>query len=171
MTMAQRQAEDDDVDLVQRILQVKSQEETDSTPWMPHALLSRDELDRRFPALEPPEDDGLDDIAQDEDDAVLQHGQELAREIADCMAKHGRTRRDRTTNGRADGHNDTTDGGTGGRLALVDYPAASHGSVPRCGREVHHRDAYEQPRASHGSVPAGVNATPTSQTRMGPGTL
>ena len=63
---------------------------------MPHNCLSRLELDTQFPSIVAPEDDGLDDMARDIDDPVLQHGRRIARSISDGMFKHGRTRRDNT---------------------------------------------------------------------------
>ena len=61
-----------------------------------HNCLSRLELDTQFPSIVAPEDDGLDDMARDIDDPVLQHGRRIARSISDGMFKHGRTRRDNT---------------------------------------------------------------------------
>ena len=75
--------------------ELKAEEETAGTkPWMPHLMLTEDELDAQFPSLEVPEDDGLEDPNQDDDDAMLQHGMSIAREIADGMLRNGRTRRD-----------------------------------------------------------------------------
>ena len=110
VTMAQRGDDEVDLDLVQRVLQVDSEEEeTDGgdpkwvhsfdpygSPWMPHNVLGRAELDERFPSIHAPEDDELDDFARDEDDAMLQHGRSIASAIAEDMAKFGRTRSERS---------------------------------------------------------------------------
>ncbi len=110
VTMAQRGDDEVDLDLVQRVLQVDSEEEeTDGgdpkwvhsfdpygSPWMPHNVLGRAELDERFPSIHAPEDDELDDFARDEDDAMLQHGRSIASAIAEDMARFGRTRSERS---------------------------------------------------------------------------
>ena len=63
-------------------------------PWIPHLALSDEDIDRRFPSLVAPDDEGLDDIIRDEDDAMLQHGIKMANDISENMLKYGRTRRD-----------------------------------------------------------------------------
>ena len=61
---------------------------------MPHLALTDEDLNRRFPALVAPDDEGLDDLIRDEDDHMLQHGIKVASEISEGMLRHGRTRRD-----------------------------------------------------------------------------
>ena len=67
---------------------------TEVAPWMPHCNLTQQQLDEQFPSIVAPGDDGLEDVARDEDDPMLQHGQKLAKEIVEDMVRNGRTRRD-----------------------------------------------------------------------------
>ena len=66
-------------------------------PWLPHLVLSEEDINRRFPSLIAPDDEGLDDLIRDADDQMLQHGIKVANDISDNMLKHGRTRRDYIT--------------------------------------------------------------------------
>jgi hypothetical protein len=66
------------------------QEET--SPCMPHLTYSASELDARYPPLVAPEDDGLEDLAEDRRDGVFQHGLGIAEEIRAAVAAEGRRR-------------------------------------------------------------------------------
>ena len=48
---------------------------------MPHLDLSQEELDRLHPSLAPPDDERLDDLTNDADDAVYLKGLKLAEGI------------------------------------------------------------------------------------------
>ena len=76
----------------------QSQEETVATNdvpyWMPHNTLTTEQLDERFPAVQVPEDDQLEDIMRDKDDKMLNYGREVARQIGQDMISRGRTRQD-----------------------------------------------------------------------------
>ncbi len=61
-------------------------------PRMPHNELGRDELDAAFPPMTAPENDLLDDLADDDNDAVYQKGLAIAKEITENMKAHGRRR-------------------------------------------------------------------------------
>ena len=87
-TMATADAELNDVELQEE------QEEHCTAPRMPHHELDAAALDREYPSLVAPPDDGLQDIVDDAADSVYQHGLEVAQEISESMAQHGRTRRD-----------------------------------------------------------------------------
>ena len=50
------------------------------------------DLDIAYPRIEAPADDRLDDMANDEHDAVFQHGLRIAEEIRGQMHAHGRRR-------------------------------------------------------------------------------
>ena len=63
---------------------------------MPHLRYDATELDREFPALEAPPDDGLEDLAKDERDSVFQHGLGIARAIQAEADEDGRRRRPRS---------------------------------------------------------------------------
>ncbi len=73
---------------------VEPQEESYPAPRMPHHELDAAALDREYPSLVAPPDDGLQDIVDDAEDSVYQHGMEIAQGISESMAQHGRTRRD-----------------------------------------------------------------------------
>ena len=64
-------------------------------PRMPHKEFAGDELNRRFPSLEPQETEGLEDLVRLEDDALYGKGMEVVQEILHEMATYGRTRRRR----------------------------------------------------------------------------
>jgi len=68
-------------------------------PIMPHNELSQEALDREYPSLVAPEDDQLDDIANDSDDKVFQAGMREVEKIRQTMKTQGR--RKETTQGRA----------------------------------------------------------------------
>ncbi len=65
------------------------------SPRMPHKEFAGDELNRRFPSLEPQETEGLEDLVRLEDDALYGKGMEVVQEILHEMATYGRTRRRR----------------------------------------------------------------------------
>ena len=60
---------------------------------MPHLDLTQEELDRRHPSLVPPDDEQLDDLANDNNDVVYQKGLTLAEEIRSETSLQGRMRR------------------------------------------------------------------------------
>ncbi len=62
-------------------------------PYMPHVALTQEELERLHPSLVPPEDEQLDDLANDANDVVYQKGLQLAEEIRDETSLQGRMRR------------------------------------------------------------------------------
>ena len=59
---------------------------------MPHKNMSREQLDKEYPSLGAPED--FDDPGQEPPEQLLQAGMKEARDIADAMRTHGRTKRD-----------------------------------------------------------------------------
>ena len=59
---------------------------------MPHLDLTQEELDRRHPSLIPPDDERLDDLTNDADDAVYLKGLKLAEGIRSETSQQGRTR-------------------------------------------------------------------------------
>ena len=67
------------------------QEET--SPCMPHLMYSASELDKRYPPLVAPPDEGLADVADGRTDGVYQHGLKLAGEIRAQATSQGRRRR------------------------------------------------------------------------------
>ncbi len=75
-------------------LSVDNREE--QTPFMPHLVYTREELDQRHPRLEAPDGellDGSQEAEADAHDSVLQHGLSLAKEIEEATTRFGRTRR------------------------------------------------------------------------------
>jgi hypothetical protein len=66
---------------------------SESPPSMPHLDLTQEEMDRLHPSLIPPDDEQLDDLASDENDAVYQKGLKLAEAIRDETSLVGRMRR------------------------------------------------------------------------------
>ena len=73
---------------------------------MPHLVMTKEELDAQFPSIVAPEEELLGDNDQDENDAVYQHGMELAGEIARNMQVHGRRRRKMSPIERVEGDAD-----------------------------------------------------------------
>ncbi len=61
-------------------------------PVMPHLAYSHDEMDARHPRLQAPEEENLEDFADDTGDAVFQRGLALAREIQQQAVEVGRKR-------------------------------------------------------------------------------
>ena len=59
---------------------------------MPHKNMSREQLDKEYPSLGAPED--FDAPGQEPPEQLLQAGMQEARDIADAMRIHGRTKRD-----------------------------------------------------------------------------
>ena len=64
-------------------------------PIMPHLVCSATDLDSLYPNVGTPDDEGLDDLGDDRDDAVLQHGLKIAKEINVQSQAQGRRRRPR----------------------------------------------------------------------------
>jgi hypothetical protein len=60
---------------------------------MPHLDLTQEEMDRQHPSLIPPDDERLDDLADDAADVVYQKGLVLAEEIRSETSLQGRMRR------------------------------------------------------------------------------
>jgi hypothetical protein len=60
---------------------------------MPHLDLTQEEMDRLHPSLTPPDDERLDDLANDPNDVVYQKCLELAEEIRNETSLQGRMRR------------------------------------------------------------------------------
>ena len=60
---------------------------------MPHLGLTQEEMDRQHPSLVPPDDERLDDLADDAADVVYQKGLVLAEEIRSETSLQGRMRR------------------------------------------------------------------------------
>ena len=60
---------------------------------MPHVDLTREQLDILHPSLSPPDEEQLDDLADDLRDAVCQKGLTLADEIRSETSLQGRVRR------------------------------------------------------------------------------
>ena len=63
------------------------------SPVMPHNEHSTGELDRLYPSLIPPPDEGLDDGDVDARDGVYQHGLALAEQLREKTAAEGRRKR------------------------------------------------------------------------------
>ena len=63
---------------------------------MPHMEYSAGELDKMFPPLEAPPEEGLEDLDKDGQDTVFQHGLSIARAIQAEADIDGRRRRPRT---------------------------------------------------------------------------
>ena len=63
------------------------------SPSMPHLDLTQEEMDRQHPTLIPPDDERLDDLADDAADVVYQKGLVLAEEIRSETSLQGRKRR------------------------------------------------------------------------------
>ena len=63
------------------------------SPVMPHNEHPAGELDRLYPSLVPPPDEGLDDGNVDARDGVYQHGMMLAEKIREKTAAEGRRKR------------------------------------------------------------------------------
>jgi hypothetical protein len=57
---------------------------------MPHLARTQEELDQLHPSLVPPDDEQLEDLVKDTDDAVYQKGLEFAEEIRKETSLHGR---------------------------------------------------------------------------------
>ena len=64
-------------------------------PIMPHLVCSATDLDSLYPNVGTPDDEGLDDLCDEERDAVFQHGLKIAREINEQSRLQGRRRRPR----------------------------------------------------------------------------
>ena len=62
-------------------------------PIMPHVQCSAAELQDRYPPLEAPEDDKLDDLRDDADDQLLNYGKGVASAVRAQTLQHGRTRK------------------------------------------------------------------------------
>jgi hypothetical protein len=62
----------------------------ETSPVMPHLVLSGPRLDDAYPPLAVPEDDRLDDVDQDKDDSTFQAGLKIAEGINDDMQTFGR---------------------------------------------------------------------------------
>ena len=62
-------------------------------PYMPHVALTQAELERLHPSPVLPDDEQLDDLANDANDAVYQKGLQLADEVRDETSLQGRMRR------------------------------------------------------------------------------
>ena len=65
-------------------------------PFMPHLMHGEEELEEKFPRLEVPDEELLDNRIEqetDEQDHVFAHGMRIAREIEQDMTTHGRRRR------------------------------------------------------------------------------
>jgi hypothetical protein len=62
-------------------------------PIMPHNCMSENDLDREYPSIVAPEDEHLDDIANDDEDHVLQAGLREVEKIRQTMKTQGRRRR------------------------------------------------------------------------------
>ncbi len=71
-------------------------EKEETSPLMPHLTYSDVELDRLYPRLEAPEDEQLDDLQEDADDHVYQHGLGVAAAIRTETEMQGRKRRPET---------------------------------------------------------------------------
>ncbi len=63
---------------------------TEPTVLMPHLTRTPEELDQLHPSLIPPEDEPLEDLVKDAEDAVYQKGLELSDEIRRETSLHGR---------------------------------------------------------------------------------
>ena len=75
---------------------VQSGDDSETHEWpqpvMPHLEYSLDEMNARHPRLQAPEEENLEDFADDSADAVLQRGLALAREIQRQAVELGRRR-------------------------------------------------------------------------------
>ena len=76
---------------------------------MPHNVFNGEELDNKFPPLQVPPDENLDDVQNDYDDATLQKGMHIAKEINEETLRHGRMRKPPAD---APANSDTTTAGT-----------------------------------------------------------
>ena len=90
-----RKDESDKFTMADAELNAAAQEE-EHAPSMPHVMYGQQELDRRHPKLEVPDEELLErshEAETDAGDAVLRHGTSLARQIEEDMTRFGRTRR------------------------------------------------------------------------------
>ncbi len=60
---------------------------------MPHLAFEQKDLDQKYPPLQAPDEDQLDDLQEDSHDTVLKTGMAIARKIRDQGQAHGRRRR------------------------------------------------------------------------------
>ncbi len=97
-------------------------DEVETSPIMPHLLYSDQELDGRYPPLQAPHDEPLDDLSRDQDDLTLQNGMKIAESIKVAMQQEGRTRRMSPTTTpeipRSSSSPTTTRGMTAGSLGI-----------------------------------------------------
>ena len=70
--------------------------DSERAPIMPHLDHSSTELDRLYPSIEPPDDDKLDDLADDRADGIYQEGLRISEEIVAETNAQGRRRRPTT---------------------------------------------------------------------------
>ena len=61
-------------------------------PCMPHLGASADTIEQTYPELRAPDELGMEDLTQLEDDLLYNQGMERVQQIIDSMAKHGRIR-------------------------------------------------------------------------------
>jgi len=71
-----------------------NEDEELSRPVMPHKIFNEEELDKLYPAFNAPAEVDNPDATDDAQDVVLQHGWQLAGDIAKAMQTNGRTRRE-----------------------------------------------------------------------------
>lgn len=133
---------------------------------MPHLLHSAIELNQLYPAIEAPPDEPLDDLQQDAQDGVYQHGLRIAEHIRQQTEAEGRRRHPGAGGGV--GETDQTSGGHGGeqRIGAVMWPALerimnSTFSPRRSGKISHtHYDQYSNSCVIDPDIPDANQLSP-----------
>ena len=138
----------------------------ETSPCMPHLLHSAIELNQLYPAIEAPPDEPLDDLQQDAQDGVYQHGLRIAEHIRQQTEAEGRRRHPGAGGGV--GETDQTSGGHGGeqRIGAVMWPALerimnSTFSPRRSGKISHtHYDQYSNSCVIDPDIPDANQLSP-----------
>ncbi len=78
--------------------------------WMPHNILSREQLDEQFPPLQAPEAEEPEGLEQDAGDDVYKHGMTIAASIVSDMNQYGRIRSKRKMQELMKGHENRKEG-------------------------------------------------------------
>jgi hypothetical protein len=117
----------------QELAEVRDEEEAgpdgqadgETSPIMPHLTHSPTDLDRLYPSLEAPSDEGLDDMVEPSADGVYQRGLAIAAEIQAQTAVQGRRRRPEAGTGGEDGQHRENSSGAQQAAAAAAAPAAA----------------------------------------------
>ncbi len=92
--------------------------------WMPHNVLSQEQLDEQFPPLQAPEAEEPEDLEQDAGDAVYKHGMAIAASIVTDMNRYGRIRSKTKMREVVEGHDNKRDGP--GEHPIQGIPVETH---------------------------------------------